>query len=478
MPNYIKHKVREKAVLTTSYVNGRIIKSAAEDNQLVIYTDLTIGSLTSAELIAYASDRLLYTVAYDGQTANFSVGQIITGGTNGGKFKIIKDTDAGATGTLICEPINGIGLADNEAITSSTGAAVVNGAVSLTDETKVNALSWYEITDNTYSWSSDNAERIVLPIMDPYVMISVKGTGTVTSSLMEVRASTGISAGGGGGSASGDTSVKITDGTNTAAILARTTGSERPAVTDDAQVVYDVGGGANSSLPVTHTNPQDFIATYTSNVTITISGCPFTVDDANCRIAYIFYKPTAGTWQPPIINGSAGASITASANVITVAGAGTPFAASDKYIIGVSYQNKGFVSSTNSVRQGEIDPIDEHYLEPEHIDTTNVAAATSYYPSSDGMSMGASNNLTIQGVTSGGVTTTVEVTLDDAASPDWVNITASGYELITNASGYASFVDATFLLDYEGLRVRKVRIKSVTSDATNGVQYHYKITSL
>jgi len=135
----------------------------------------------------------------------------------------------------------------------------------------------------------------------------------------------------------------------------------------------------------------------------------------------------------------------------------------------------GHTWATNSNRVEEIDPISEHYAEEELIDTTNVAAATNYYPSSDGKVLGAFNIVSIQGIISGGVTATIEATWDDAASPDWVDITPAGYDLLTNVTGGASFIDTNFALDFDQLNAKKVRIKSVTSDGTNAVQYHWKL---
>ena len=104
---------------------------------------------------------------------------------------------------------------------------------------------------------------------------------------------------------------------------------------------------SNPPLPATHRGgvAQDFAVAFTSDVTVTCAGAPFTVDDANCFVSYIYYRPTGGSWQVPIVNGVAGASITAAADVITVAGVTTPFAASDEYLVGVIYQKKGHDSS-------------------------------------------------------------------------------------------------------------------------------------
>lgn len=117
----------------------------------------------------------------------------------------------------------------------------------------------------------------------------------------------------------------------------------------------------------------------------------------------------------------------------------------------------------------------ENYLEAELVDDTDVSAATNYYPSSTGQAMGKYNNVCIHGVTTGGVTFTVEAKIDD--STDWVDITQAGYRMDDNTSGNASLIDQTFMIAFRDLYVREVRIKSVTADATNGVQYHWKLTA-
>jgi hypothetical protein len=70
------------------------------------------------------------TLAFDGQTANFSLGDTITGVTSGATARLIAQTDAGATGTLTLKDIDGAFI-DNETMTSNTGgSAVVNGTLS------------------------------------------------------------------------------------------------------------------------------------------------------------------------------------------------------------------------------------------------------------------------------------------------------------------------------------------------------------
>jgi hypothetical protein len=73
----------------------------------------------------------LKALAYDGQSANFTVGLVVTGGTSGATGRIVADTDGGAAGTLLLKDVRGV-FANNEALTdSSTGAAVVDGILAL-----------------------------------------------------------------------------------------------------------------------------------------------------------------------------------------------------------------------------------------------------------------------------------------------------------------------------------------------------------
>jgi hypothetical protein len=77
-----------------------------------------------------AAGRPGATLAYDNQTGNYTVGNILTGGTSGAKARITADSDGGATGTLTLQDIVGT-FADDETITDgSGGSALVNGTIS------------------------------------------------------------------------------------------------------------------------------------------------------------------------------------------------------------------------------------------------------------------------------------------------------------------------------------------------------------
>ena len=75
------------------------------------------------------------TLAYDGQTSNFTVGNYIVGDTSGARGDIVADVDAGATGTLTLTNVDGI-FEDDETLsefeqdgTPATGDGTVNGTL-------------------------------------------------------------------------------------------------------------------------------------------------------------------------------------------------------------------------------------------------------------------------------------------------------------------------------------------------------------
>jgi len=69
------------------------------------------------------------TLNYDAQTAGFTLGEIITGGTSGARAQIVQDTDNGTSGILNLLVISGT-FQDNEALTGSAGGgATVDGTL-------------------------------------------------------------------------------------------------------------------------------------------------------------------------------------------------------------------------------------------------------------------------------------------------------------------------------------------------------------
>ena len=119
---------------TTNNTATAAWKLAMGDGEVMLVTADIVGQMQNgikyaAYKIARSFVRGVATLAYDGQTGNFTVGLRVTGATTGATGIIVADADSGATGTLSL--VNTVGtFQDNEAITdTSTGAAVVNGTI-------------------------------------------------------------------------------------------------------------------------------------------------------------------------------------------------------------------------------------------------------------------------------------------------------------------------------------------------------------
>jgi hypothetical protein len=127
------------------------------------------------------------------------------------------------------------------------------------------------------------------------------------------------------------------------------------------------GGGGGGCCPAqepflanvkaTHWTPQDGAAVNTSPTTLTLSGFPFTVADANCEVLGVVVRNAAGD-VAEYVNGHNGVSLSATANVVTIAGAGAaPFDATDlNYYVYLCYQDKAYVPATNSLNTTNIAP--------------------------------------------------------------------------------------------------------------------------
>jgi len=194
-----KKSVRSSAILTTSYVAGTIVEPRQSHNQLIVLVDFTIGSLTSAELKIDYAYNIRTSVVYDNQTVNFTVGDEVIGRTSKAKGIIESDTDGGTTGTLVLTNVKGTFL-DNEKIINSLsptgGSAQING-------TPTDTSDWYQETFKAVTTATDTLSlgihqmggtgkyEIETPFLAPRIRVSVKGTGTLTNSLMDVIVITG-----------------------------------------------------------------------------------------------------------------------------------------------------------------------------------------------------------------------------------------------------------------------------------------------
>jgi len=120
-------------------------------------------------------------------------------------------------------------------------------------------------------------------------------------------------------------------------------------------------------------SPTDFAATYTSSTMVTLSALPLAITDSS-QLVYIRVVPATGDAEV-YTNGSSGVTMSISSNVLTISGAGTPFAAGDVYEIGVNGQTKGYDSSTDTNKSSVANPVYARYTDAETVVTAQDITA-------------------------------------------------------------------------------------------------------
>ena len=124
---------------------------------------------------AQGANRPGSTLAYQTQTANFTVGDIITGATSGAKARVIADSDSGSTGTLTLKDITKE-FTNGEVITGATsGSAVVNGTLS-----HQNAALLGSQTEIQTAVESDSTWAAVFAVSGGEVRVNVTGAASKT----------------------------------------------------------------------------------------------------------------------------------------------------------------------------------------------------------------------------------------------------------------------------------------------------------
>jgi hypothetical protein len=121
----------------------------------------------------------------------------------------------------------------------------------------------------------------------------------------------------------------------------------------------------------------------------------------------------------------------------------------------------------------EQDPLDEHYTnQVVDLDTTNLAAATNYYPSATGFSMNGFKDFSLSGKfidADGTFTLTVEAMNDeDTSSGDWIQV--YGYDDKNNTTTNSWTVTngtLTYAISFNNMNYQNVRVKIVNDGATN-----------
>lgn len=96
------------------------------------------------------TDEGVNALDYDAESAAFTVGETLTGGTSGATATIVKVIDSGTTGTLWIGDVTSGPFEDNEAITDgATGSATADG----TESALASAITGVDTSTLSYAWA-------------------------------------------------------------------------------------------------------------------------------------------------------------------------------------------------------------------------------------------------------------------------------------------------------------------------------------
>jgi len=229
------------------------------------------------------------------------------------------------------------------------------------------------------------------------------------------------------------------------------------------------GASQSSGLAVYYGKPTgangDAVTAYASATTLTITGLPFTF--AAEDVESVEQIPTSGT--STVLSDKADYAV--SGTTLTVTGA--TFAAADVFVVKLTGPVRGYDTGSNGVNTNDNAPLNSQVLEESLVDTTNVSAATHYYPDTTGGVMNPYQDQSLSGKfidADGTLTLTLEVTNDEDTSGDWIsayfyddknNITTNTFT-VTNGT-------LTFLASANDNNFRRYRWAVVASGATNTV---------
>ena len=396
------------------------------DGKLQVDTEISVSGVEINNIKVYSPDGTVASTVYGKTDANgvvwtnlAQVGSTVTnvngGGRNAGtQTTTLADDDPAV---LDLKAISGLDFTRNVSLLSISGT-------SHTTSVDVTAISGLNVTRNA-------------------TLLGISGLDvTRNASLIDISGNTTTIAGwdnatGDGASVTGDVAHDGVDAGEPIKFGGRA-GSALPTAVANADRVnayFDLNGrlrtfdeGGASVLPVTHQNPQDFSVAYTSSTTLTLTGAPFTVDDSECFVAYIYYKPIGGNWQSALVNGVNSVSLTASSNVVTIVGGGTPFASADEYLVGIVYQNKGYSAPNDAQQSIELSPLSEQYVGEVLVSGAALISGTTYYYLDMAGYRKSAVQIEVDDIQAGSVELTYEGTLQD----DGTAAASCSYQDITN----------------------------------------------
>lgn len=168
------------AKLSTGQYGGDYIK-LSDVKATTVSGGASIAGTQTRDLNTEDSDTgghcdLAYTLAYDAQTVNFTVGQVVTDGTTAAFGTIVADEDAGVTGTLWLINITGT-FGDNNPITDPLGgSATANIPTGVAGKGFYLSAGTYQIESSVPAYSSNRHKAFFYNINDSQNEPNVKGT--------------------------------------------------------------------------------------------------------------------------------------------------------------------------------------------------------------------------------------------------------------------------------------------------------------
>lgn len=228
------------------------------------------------------------------------------------------------------------------------------------------------------------------------------------------------------------------------------------------------GGASGQTLYVfTPTNSTGHGTTaYASVTTFTVTGASFTPEPE--MIIGIERYSSAHVYQETITPKTH--TITISGTTVTVDAMSAM--AGDLFYVTCLGPERTTTLATDSQRVSEIAPLSQQFSTISLIDTTNVSAATNYYPSSTGMSMDGYEHMTLTGKlidADGTITMTVEATNDeDTTNADWIQVYGYDSENAADDNSMAVTNDTlTFAWDFDHFHYKHFRARVINDGATN-----------
>jgi len=145
-----------------------------DPGQVVIMTARVIGNARNSEKSAeyyrtQSARRPGSELDYDTQTVDFTLGEIITGGTSEATARIVADTDAGGSGTLTLRDIDGEFI-NNEPLTGDLGGEALSaGELSTQDAELVGSLVTHFAREDDAGW------QMLFAVLGGEVQVTVEG---------------------------------------------------------------------------------------------------------------------------------------------------------------------------------------------------------------------------------------------------------------------------------------------------------------